>query len=667
MLTFKKDQMLFREGVAYRVVRPVNEFEIQLEQAETGQLSNHRAFTLMQEYVAGTLLTAAQRKHVLKFGPSNEQARLSMDDLSESAKDESRRRMDYIAKLEKMGAFDSSRKYLRSCIEKVATERHETRTPHETTVYRWRKPYLKAQRDVRQLFVHWHEQGGKGGTRLGSEVEAIIDDKIENILLAQKRSGAEEIHNAVFLEIQLRNSTRIESEWLDVPGLRTIQRRIAQLYAYDVCVARCGQREADRRFADQLSARRVSRILQLVEIDHTPVDILVTDDQRVVLGRPTMTAILDRYSRCVLGYHLSLAGHGVEAVFAALRHAMLPKTYLQERYADMNLEWDCFGWPELVLMDNGPEFHAKAVADALANLAVMTEYAASREPNDKPFVERFLRTFNYSFIHRLRGTTLAKVHQRIGFKAEDEACITLEELDRMIHIWITQVYHLRPHAGLQGRAPMTVWRESAQAYPPQLKLNSQDLDIEFSQITESALQHYGIDLNTFVYVNTRLLTLRRMLPAGKKVAVKWPSDDAGRIFVWDTIQEEYFEVPNKDADCSGLTVEQAKLVKKAKASADPNDQLAMASGQDLMRDMMEQAAADKKLKNRRKGARMGNVTSEAARSGRRRDATEPNSSSNAGVEVAEQNECGLFESIGHVDRAVEDLEVVEVEIIGGLE
>ena len=75
----------------------------------------------------------------------------------------------------------------------------------------------------------------------------------------------------------------------------------------------------------------------------------------------------------------------------------------------------------------------------------------------------------------------------------------------------------------------------------------------------------------------------------------------------------------------------------------------------------------KKLKNRRKGARMGNITSEAPRSGRRRDATEPNSSSNAGVEAAEQNECGLFDSIGHVDRVAEDLEVVEVEIIGGLE
>jgi putative transposase len=325
-----------------------------------------------------------------------------------------------------------------------------------------------------------------------------------------------------------------------------------------------------------------------------------------------------RKSRCVLGFHLSLAGHGTAAVFAALRHALLPKTYLRERYADLELEWECFGWFEVLLMDNGREFHAEAVIDALMNLSIATEFAKSRSPNDKPHVERFLRTFNYGFIHRLPGTTLAKVHQRIGFKAEDDACITLAELDRLIHVWICQVYHPRAHSGLDGRAPMTVWREGAAAFPPQLKANREDIDIEFSQIESSALQHYGIDLNTFVYVSPRLLNLRRMLPSRARVDVKWPEHDVGHIFVWDPHQEEYFkvEMQEKDRQYAGLTVEQAKAAKKVKAAADPSSQLAVATGEAVARGMVEDALKDKALKNRRKGARLANQTSQDHREAR---------------------------------------------------
>jgi putative transposase len=293
-------------------------------------------------------------------------------------------------------------------------------------------------------------RGGGGQSRLDSSVEAIIHEKIDRIFLAKRRGSAEEVLEAVRMDIDRENSTRIPSERLELPSLRTVQRRIAAIPAYDLCVARYGKREAERRFSHMLGSRRVQRILEIVEIDHSPVDLLVTDANGVVLGRPTITVVLDRYSRCLLGYHLSLSGHGVAAVFAALKHAILPKTYLHGdgRYADLKLDWECFGWFEIVLMDNGPEFHGEAIADALVNICMIAEFARSYEPNDKPHVERFLKTLNYSFIHRLPGTTLAKVGDRIGFKSEDEACMTLKELDRAIHVWVCDKYHKRKHAGL---------------------------------------------------------------------------------------------------------------------------------------------------------------------------------------------------------------------------
>ncbi len=613
MNPFRKDAALWVGGVEMRVVRQIGSFDVQLENANTGELFTHKVFNLLQQYASGELLTACQRRHALVTVGPRSRSPARMDRMSPAAKSETRRRMDYLVRLQNAGSFEKSRAELESDLKVLSAVKGDNRPPHISTIYRWRSKYLLAHRDVRALFCQFDKQGGKGQSRLHPTVEGIIVDKIEMIFLATKRCSAEEVHNAVLLEIRKCNTDRVQSEWLVVPGLRTIQRRIATLYAFELAVARYGKKEAERRFANCSGARPTARILELVEIDHTPVDILVTNDQGLVMGRPWFTVVLDRQSRCVLGYYLSLAGHGTEAVFSALRHALLPKTYLRTTYADLQLEWDCYGWFETLLMDNGAEFHAESVADALMNVSIPTELARSRTPNDKPFVERFLRTFNYCFIHRLPGTTLAKVADRIGFKAEDEACITLAELDRLIHVWICSIYHVKRNAGLNRRAPIEVWKEGAAVHPPQLKENCEDLDIAFSRCGVSALQHYGIDLNTFLFVSPRLLTLRRMLPEGSTVDVKWPFHDAGHIFVWDPIQQEYFKVPNKDQQYASLTVEQAKAAKKAKAVADPSSQLAVASAQAVVRGMVKALLESKELKNRRKGTKLDNQSSNELR------------------------------------------------------
>jgi len=610
MITFVKDHVIFRNELQYRIDRPLPT-GIQLENCTTGEFSTLDLSTLLREYTDGILCTATQmvlphKKIPSSAPPSSPSAEFQK---SQAARIDSRRRIDYIVRLSEQCAFVGTKANLIKAIEEVSRARNEERPPHITTVYRWHRGFLIAQKDIRAMFSKIEMRGGKNRSRLAPEVEAIIDEKIEAIFLKQKSSSAEEVHDAVFLSVQKINTMRIEGEWLKMPGLRTIQRRISRLYGFDVAVARYGQTEAERRFGATLVSRRVRKILELVEIDHTPVDLMVVNEDRVVIGRPTITLVIDRYSRCVLGFHLSLSGHGTPAVFEALRHALLPKTYMKDRYPDLNLEWECYGWFERLLMDNGAEFHAFAVVDAMLNLGILSEFAGSREPNDKPFVERLNRTFNYSFIHRLPGTTLSKLHKRIGFKAEDDACITLAELDRMIHAWILGYYHLRPHLGLGRRAPIDVWRESAAAHPPQLKANAKDVDIEFSEVTTSCVQHYGIDLNTHRYASVQLSNLRRMLPSNNNsVDVKWPRHDMGYIHVWDPFEKIYFKVPNVDDGYAGLTLEQAKAAKKILKTNDSYKRV-RAEAADVVREMVANAAVDKKLQNRRKGARFENKSS----------------------------------------------------------
>lgn len=607
MSPFAKDQTIFRDGASYRVVRSIDSETVQLERQSDGLLSVNKMNDLLAEYVKGDLLGTCNSKPTLRDPPNRKPAR--MDGLGKVAKQETRRRIDYLVSLNKIGAFAMPRKLFLNAIADIARKWNEISPPHFTTILRWRRKYQETGNDIRALFSEIDVRGGRGTSRLGKELDAIIDETIESTLDTQRCWSAEGIQTDIFLKVQIINSTRIEREWMKAPSLRTVQRRLAGQYAYDVCVAKHGVREAEKRFANMGRARRVDHILEIVEIDHTPLDILVVDSDGVVLGRPYATIVIDRFSRCVLGLHISLAGHGTEAVFSALRHALLPKSYLSDRFAALNLEWNCYGWPSTVLMDNGAEFHAESVVDALLQLAIIGEYAKSRTPNDKPFVERFIKTLNYSFIHKLPGTTLAKVDKRIGFKSEDEACLTLEELDKKIHLWICNQYHLRPHRGLGKRAPLTVWNEGARAFPPQLKMNSETIDIEFSRLATPAVQHYGIDLNTYEYANSRLLALRRSLPKGTKVTAKWNAHDVGHIWVWDPLQEEFFKVQNKDEEYAGLTIDQARAVKKERAKGDPDYRITRATAHAINNDITQTALKSKKLKDRRRGARHANKTS----------------------------------------------------------
>ncbi|KVO85277.1 DDE-type integrase/transposase/recombinase [Burkholderia ubonensis] len=611
MANFVKDQIIFRGDGKFRLVR-VQANVATLENLMTAEYSNHTEADLLEEYVRGYLRTVNSKQYQRPPGSSTTgTTQKAASAQHEQVCLETRRRMDYLERLDRAGAFEGQRSALRKAIHEVAADLTDPKPPHETTVYRWRRRFGIALRDIRALLSHTWRRGGAGQSRLDPVVEGVVQEKIESVYLSNKRGSTEEVHNAVLLEIQRLNATRVESEWLKVPALRTIQRRVEGLDAYERMVARCGEREAQRQFADQFCARKTSRILEIVEIDHTPLDIMYTDARGTVIDRPYITVVLDRYSRCVLGFCISSAGHGVHAVFEALRHAMMPKCYLPERFPELPVEWPCCGWPERVLMDNGRELHAAAVVDALMNLGVICEYAASRSPNDKPHIERFLKSLNYGLIHKLPGTTLAKIHQRIGFKAEDEACITFEQLNEIIHIWIISVYHLRPHRGLNGRAPLDVWKESASVFPPMLKCNAEDLSIEFGDYRECAVQHYGIDLNTFQYSSPELFALRRMLPAKHKVHVKAPFENAGLIWVWHPVEHKYFPAYNKDDRFNNLTIEQAHTLKHVFAHSDAH-QRTRASGEETIREKSNKAMQSKKYQTRRQGARQAHITSKTS-------------------------------------------------------
>ena len=95
-----------------------------------------------------------------------------------------------------------------------------------------------------------------------------------------------------------------------------------------------------------------------VEIDHTSLDLIIVDDKTFLpIGRPNLTCLVDKCSRAILGFSLSFEPPSELSVIRAIRQAIFPKATLNELSEIVN-EWQPFGIPITLVVDNGLEFHS---------------------------------------------------------------------------------------------------------------------------------------------------------------------------------------------------------------------------------------------------------------------------------------------------------------------
>jgi putative transposase len=135
----------------------------------------------------------------------------------------------------------------------------------------------------------------------------------------------------------------------------------ADLDPKEVVRAREGARTASERFRLLKPPPRVTEPLDLVQIDHTLMDIMVVDEgERKPMGRPWLSIAIDVATRSVVGFFLSLKNPCAHSVAMTIKHAVLRKEdYLlaQGVYAD----WPMFGLPRTLHLDNAKEFRGQAL------------------------------------------------------------------------------------------------------------------------------------------------------------------------------------------------------------------------------------------------------------------------------------------------------------------
>lgn len=284
----------------------------------------------------------------------------------------------------------------------------------------------------------------------------------------------------------------------------------------------------------------------IVEIDHTQLDLDVIDDKSgLVIGRPWITLGIDVYSRMVWCMYLSFEPPSANVVRKAIQHGVFFKR-VKEKYGLIN-EWEVFGVPTVIYVDNGPEFRSGAVRRMVnETLRSNIRYRPVQTPRYGGTIERLIGTINSQLIHRLDGTRKSSVKDLGEYKPEEEAVFTLEDIRELLTMYLVDQYHMSPHRGLPLNADRPITRLvdglKKVGYPDYISPEEEEsYKIELLPTVMKPYTRDGVRLDNRLYKVGKLSHL--IGPRTKKYKVKHDIDDISHIYFQLPGSSEYIEVP----------------------------------------------------------------------------------------------------------------------------
>lgn len=485
--------------------------------------------------------------------------------------------------------------------------------PGYATVYRWKKRYQAAGNDIKAL-LPCHQQKGNGSSRYPTEVEGLVREAIQSEYLSEERRTIEAtIEKAVTL-VMAENKLRPESLQLPWPTRRLVKRMIEAIPAFDRYAARHGRTAATKRFRAVLAHRTTQAPLERAEIDHTPLDLMVIDDDSgLPLGRPYLTVCLDDYTRCVLGLYISFEPPSHFTVSRCLKMAFLPKTELLKQYPAIQNAWDAHGVMRDLVVDNGQEFHSTSLENVCYSLGIEIHYSARKTPWFKGKIERFQGTLNRAIAHGTPGTTFSNIFDKEDYDPSKQAILRYSTLKEIVHTWVADVYHQKVHRTL-GAPPAVYWARSISPEDILVPDNPGQLDFLLGRSEQRVLSHKGIELYGLNYNSPELTVLRRKLGDKLEVEIRVDTADLGHIVVLSPDQRQTFKVPALQFDyANGLSEWQHRVCKRfAARETNTYSSAAWLEAKARIRELVEAEFMHKKQKTRTKIARYKNMDAKHA-------------------------------------------------------
>ena len=562
---------------------------------------------LLAHYSAGRLRFAADDTAPTKTKPPTVKP-APIQDLTAKEKRTLQRRWSALEPLTVLGRAPQEIDYT----NRAAELQGEDKDFSARTLRRYYQAWLLAGKDRMSLVPRVARAGQSRGARKSSllekhpQIRKLVDEAIQAVYLTKARRPISAVTRRVLEDLQRLNSRLTAAQAIPVPRQsaldRAIGRRISRLDPWEVDTQRWGRKIADRRHAPTSPQQLATRVLQRVEIDHSPLKVVVGTEAGPI-GQPWLSLLIDYYSRMVVGFCLGFEPPSYAVLMEALRHAILPKSYLKDRYPRVQGTWPCFGLPEKLVCDRGSDLTSKDLEDAAFQLGIELDFNPPRTPHFKGTVESFFDGLNDLLGSSLPGKTFRSWVERADYRPDDGPLITYEALLEIIHIHLVDVYAASKHPTASGTR-LEMWQDSAAVFPPCIPATPDELLVLLSKRAERTLSPRGIELGGMFYTSDELMALRSELASHNldtdRIAVRYNPWDLGEVWVLNPVDNAYFKASAVDPAMKGLTEYQWRVLKRAVRDRfdQPDHLLNLAAGRNAIRDVVE-AAMQKPSRQRR--------------------------------------------------------------------
>ena len=485
-------------------------------------------------------------------------------------------------------------------IKTAALEINDTNPPHATSVHNWWRKYRRTKSPISLM-----PKNIVGFQQARDYRYVIFEDVISEVYLTTQKRKKVEVVRAVNDRIKQINLGKLPEDQIPILAKSSIYRWLDQLQQDVVDAARLGSEAARKKYRISMGGLKVSAILERIEIDHTPLDLMIIDKNTMLpRGRAWITLAIDKHSRMVIGFYICSHAPSSYSVLQCLKQMILPKDEWLDRFPDIKGKWPAYGIPHLIATDNGMDLHSEAFQKACLEMGIQILYCPAARPETKGSIERFFRTLNQGLIHRLPGTVFSSIDERGDYPAEELACIDLETLVHLITKWIVDIYNVTYHRGI-GTTPLLKWMESAEKCMIELPAYPQSLDVITGIPAKRTIFHYGIELDSLHYNSKLLQEIRRRAGENIQVQLKFYDDDIGYIHVYDPHAKEYIKVEATDQDYVLNLNRETHRLSKAQARkmfGEIHSQNQLSEARQEIENIIKTAIKDKKMATRKNSA-----------------------------------------------------------------
>ena len=469
-----------------------------------------------------------------------------------------------------------------------------------STIYRWLDRY-NTSKELTSLIPKkrgWTE----GKSRIDKKSLFIINEVIKDYYLKAQRPTAEKTVTEVQRRCMLAG--------ISAPNRNTIRSYIGKISEKESLRGR-GQKEKARNkfFPVPGSFPNADFPLAVIQIDHTPADVILVDDvYRKPIGRPWITLSIDVHTRMVTGYYLSFDPPSGTSVAMCIAHSVIEKDeWLMLHGVDS--EWPVWGKPTKIHVDNGPDFRSDNLKKSCENHSINLEFRPVKRPHYGGHIERLLGTL-LKEIHDLPGTTFSNIKARDSYNSEKEAVMTKSEFEKWLVTLICKYYHHKMHSSI-GMTPIRKWEigifgnndVQGRGLPAKLADRFTFL-LDFMPSFSRSVQNFGVTIDAMTYYDEALRPWINASESGnnkKKQVFTFRRDprDISVIWFFDPLIKQYFRIPYSDQSLPSMSIwEYQKVREKLKVEGDKS-----VNQTNLLRALTDMRAQVDESKNRTKTAR----------------------------------------------------------------